>query len=110
MRKFAEANVKASDTFLIKLAGSQDWLGTIARIMVGHEIAKAQVRVSFTARMMRLLTGSLKKSQRRRVLGQLLGYDPFQPVLNKSFVGGAGITVTGANQEVDPRVLQDLAQ
>lgn len=48
----------------------------LARMMVGHGIAKGQARIGITKGLMDIFSNSAGRSTRRKILQEILGYDP----------------------------------
>lgn len=86
IRKFAGAVEKhKSPPLLLKLEE------TISRALVGHQIAKAAIRVTLLGNLLKLMRRAGGKTQRTRVMGEILGYDPGAPIipLTPALIGGA---------------------
>src|SRR3990167_4110027 len=64
---------------------------TISRALVGHQIAKAAIRVTLLGQILKLMRFYGSKTQKSRVLGTILGYDPSIPLLplKPALIGGA---------------------
>lgn len=100
LRKFAAA-VENNKSAPIPLRISE----TISRALVGHQIAKAAIRVSLMGNVLKLLGKAGGKTQRARVLGDILGYDPTIPVLPAKvpLIGGAieaGTELSDTDREI----------
>lgn len=84
-----------------------------AVIMFGHKIAKAAMRVRLATQAFGQLRRLKDKSKQRKFLGELLGYDPYKPLIP---TGTLPITATQqtlerlAEEEQRARDIQGLAQ
>lgn len=60
-------------------------MGAVA--LLGHGIARAALKVNLAERAFNLLRRVPERSRRRQFMGDILGYDPFAPVIRPSAVG-----------------------
>lgn len=54
----------------------------MARMMVGHGIAKGQARIGITKGIMDIFAQSAGRSTRRKILEEILGYNPYMPLFS----------------------------
>ena len=92
-------NISAAIKNNKRISKSLDLDETVSRLMIGNKLAKAAVRVSLGARVLRMIRESASKSDKRLIMGELLGYDPFRPPLSGLFAGTAAITAGGFEQQ-----------
>lgn len=70
-----------------------------ARATFGHGIAKAGMKVSLAAKAFNLLKGAATKSEKRKIMAEILGYDPSAPPLSVGFPLSGGAIQTGINED-----------
>lgn len=70
-------------------------MGAVA--MFGHGISKAAMKVSLASAAITRMRKAGSASEKRKIMGEVLGYDPDAPILPKRLVvlGASGPTVTG---------------
>lgn len=96
LRSFAQAAQKrAPDARMVDL----NRMAGVA--LVGHGIARAALRVRLAQNAFRLLRGAGDKSARRQIMGDILGYDPYAPLIPKSpaIIGSAVQTGQQVSEE-----------
>jgi len=63
-----------------------------ARLTVGHDIAKSAAKVSLLGRAFRALRKGISHSQQRKIMSDVLGYDPEKSLISlKGSLGMAGV-------------------
>lgn len=70
---------------------------SIARALVGHEIAKATLRQKISARVIGAIRGSIGAERRMEILGEVIGYNPSAPLIPIKPAVIGGIIETGNN-------------
>jgi len=70
----------------------------IARITVGHQIARKGALVNVSARIAEMVAKAANTSSRHKILGEILGYDVTAPALPKSPVLIGGLMQSGATE------------
>ena len=95
--KFAKANDKA----FVPPSDALDWrkLGAVA--LVGHGIAVAGRKVAILTQAFDLVATGHTHSARRQILGEIMGYDPYAPILPRvpAIIGGGIQAVDEANEQ-----------
>ncbi len=79
MASFARAIGKKGTDDVTVIGSTSTFL---ARMMVGHGIAKGQARIGITKGIMDLFTQSAGRSTRRKILEEILGYNPYTPMFS----------------------------
>jgi len=94
MRDFAAA-VEAN-----RAAGfDMNFSETASRLLFGHEIAKAQVKVSVGAKFINLARSAVGTSRKRSMINALTKYDTQAPLLSKRVPAIGGLIQAGQQQE-----------
>lgn len=94
LRRYASATNKISPPEL-----SLDLNTTASRAIFGHQIAKSAMKVSLASQAMGLLRAATGKTERQRILSEILGYDVTTPLLPVEAPIGLGAMQTAMDQE-----------
>lgn len=105
LRDFASA-VKNRSPDSVKLDINR--MGAVA--LFGHGIAKAALKVNIARSAFNMMRRSGDRSARKQIMGDVLGYDPYAPILPKSMAIIGGVTQSGmdTSQQDDQTPPQSL--
>ena len=108
--KIAGAQVQTSKGIIARRLESAgfEMNKTMSRLLVGHAIAKAQVKVGLVSNFIGALKKVTTRSEKRVMMAEILGYDPKAPLFKITVATNTGAITSGAKQEVDSRILNDL--
>lgn len=92
LRDLAQAHRNRPVVAISELPGAARILSVFA---FGHELARRSLSVRAGATAATMLARTATPSARRRMMGEILGYDPFQPMF-----GGTSLAILAASQEL----------
>lgn len=92
LRDLAQAHRERPIVAISELPGGARILGVAA---FGHELARKALTVRAGSTAATILARTATKSPRRRLMGSILGYDPFQPMF-----GGTSLAALAASREL----------
>jgi hypothetical protein len=80
---------------------SIDWTKTLARLVMGHKIAKAAIKVTLFDKLLRFGRNRLGGNFKRAMIREMLGYDPYKPFIGKDSLAAQEVIAGELQQRIE---------